>query len=247
MIKRVGDPSFSKIPVAELISKAYAKDRAKLISADKASCTVLPMDTAQLTKLAGSDTIYLTAVDKEGNQVSFIQSNFGLFGSGLVAPGTGFILQNRGGLFTLESSHPNELAPRKRPMHTLVPGFMSKGDTRVTFGFIGGFNQAQAGAQFVANIVDFDMNVQRALEAPRFTKNTFEGCDVTLENPVAPEVVKELRSWGHEVRLVPPLSSSVGGGQSIMHGEGGVNFGGSDPRKDGAAVPEPPHVFAAAK
>lgn len=245
MINRVGDPSFSKIPVNALISKVYAKERAKLVDPEHAACMVLPIDTAELTKLAGSDTIYLTAVDKEGNQVSFIQSNFGLFGSGLVAPGTGFILQNRGGLFNLEQG-PNQLQPHKRPLHTLVPGFLSKGDTRVSFGFVGGFNQAQAGAQLVSNIVDFGMNVQQAIEAPRFTKNTFEGCDVTVENPAPTEVIEALRRWGHEVRLVPPLSSSVGGGQALMH-EAGVNFGGSDPRKDGAAVPEPPHVFAIAK
>ena len=121
---------------------------------------------------------------------------------------------------------------------------MSKGDTHVTFGFIGGFNQAQAGAQFVANVVDFGMNVQKALEFPRFTKGTFGGCDVTVENPVAPAVVEELRRLGHDVRLIPSLSAGVGGGQAIMHNDAGVNFGGSDPRKDGEAVPEPPHVFS---
>jgi gamma-glutamyltranspeptidase/glutathione hydrolase len=243
MIRRVGDPAFSTIPVAQLLSKEYAAKRADLINPERAACSVLPSELAGLTRLANSDTIYLTVVDHQGNQVSFIQSNFGLFGSGLVAPGTGFILQNRAGLFTLEAGHPNALMPHKRPMHTLVPGFMIKGDTHVTFGFIGGFNQAQAGAQFVANIADFGMNVQKALEFPRFTKGSFEGCDVTLESPVAPTVLEELRRLGHEVRLVPPLSSSVGGGQAILHNDAGVNFGGSDPRKDGAAIPEPPHVF----
>ena len=244
MIRRVGDPAFSKIPVTQMLSKEYAVRQADLINPDKASCSALPAEFAGLTRLANSDTIYLTVVDHAGNQVSFIQSNFGLFGSGIVAPGTGFILQNRAGLFTLESGHPNELMPHKRPMHTLVPGFMSKGDTHVTFGFIGGFNQAQAGAQFVANVVDFDMNVQKALEFPRFTKGTFEGCDVTVENPVAPAVVEELRRLGHDVHLIPALSAGVGGGQAIMHNDAGVNFGGSDPRKDGAAIPEPPHVFS---
>lgn len=243
MLRHVGDPAFSKIPVSALLAKDYAAKRAALINPEKASCNALPAELAGLTKLANSDTIYLTVVDHEGNQVSFIQSNFGLFGSGLVAPGTGFILQNRAGLFSLEPGHPNQLMPHKRPMHTLVPGMMMKGDTRVTFGFIGGFNQAQAGAQFVANVADFGMNVQKALEFPRFTKGTFEGCDVTLENPVAPAVVEELRRLGHEVRLVPPLSSAVGGGQAILHNDAGVNFGGSDPRKDGEAIPEPPHVF----
>ena len=102
---------------------------------------------------------------------------------------------------------------------------------------------AQASAQFVANVVDFGMNVQRALEAPRFTKGSFEGCDVTIEGPRPPQVIEALRSLGHDVRLTPPLSSAVGGGQSLMHDQSMVNFGGSDPRKDGAAMPEPPHVF----
>jgi len=242
MIRHVGDPAFSKIPVGAMLSKDYAAKQAELINPDKASCKPLPAELASLTGLANSDTIYLTVVDHEGNQISFLESNFGLFGSGLVAPGTGFILQNRAGLFSLDDG-PNQLAPHKRPLHTLVPGMMMKGNTRVTFGFIGGFNQAQAGAQFVANVADFGMNVQKALESPRFTKGTFDGCDVTLESPVAPPVLEELKRLGHDVRVVPPLSSAVGGGQSIMHNDAGVNFGGSDPRKDGAAVPEPPHVF----
>jgi gamma-glutamyltranspeptidase/glutathione hydrolase len=119
MIKRVGDPAFAEVPIATLISKEYAQSRARLIDLEKAECRPASMESADLERLASSDTIYLTAVDGEGNQVSLIQSNFGLFGSGLVAPGTGFILQNRAGLFTLEEGHPNELMPHKRPLHTL--------------------------------------------------------------------------------------------------------------------------------
>ena len=110
--------------------------------------------------------------------VSLIQSNYDAFGSGIVAPGTGFVLHNRGALFTLDTSSPNALAGRKRPRHTIIPAFAQKGETRIAFGIMGGWNQSQAHAQFVANLVDFKMNIQAALEAPRFTKRTFEGCDV---------------------------------------------------------------------
>ena len=115
--------------------------------------------------------------------MSLIQSIFHGFGSGLVAPGTGFALHNRGALFTLEPGHPNELAPGKRPLHTIIPGFMQKDDVRIGFGIMGGFNQAQAHAQFVSNIADFGLDIQQALEAGRFTKPTFSGLDVCVEEP----------------------------------------------------------------
>lgn len=115
------------------------------------------------------------------NIVSLIQSNYSGFGSGLVPKGSGFMLQNRGALFTLEPNRPNTLAGHKRPLHTIIPAFMEKGDTRIGFGIMGGWNQAQAHAQFVANIADYDMNIQQALEAGRFTKGSFDGCDVQIE------------------------------------------------------------------
>ncbi len=113
----------------------------------------------------------LSVVDREGNMVSLIQSNFAAFGSGIVAAGTGFVLHDRGGLFTLDPASPNALAGRKRPLHTIIPAFAQKGDTRVAFGIMGGWNQSQAHAQFVANIADFKMNIQAALEAPRFSSH----------------------------------------------------------------------------
>src|SRR5207248_6461222 len=112
---------------------------------------------------------------------------------GVVATGTGFALHNRGALFSLERGQPNTLAPRKRPLHTIIPAFMQKGETRIGFGIMGGWNQSQAHAQFVSNIVDFGMNIQAALEAARFTKLSFDGCDVAVESRVAPDVLKELR------------------------------------------------------
>jgi gamma-glutamyltranspeptidase / glutathione hydrolase len=240
LLRYVGDPRYTKVPVSKLLSKDTAAMRASLIDTQRAACTVTPTEVAWLAKLPGADTIYMSAIDRDGNMVSLIQSNYGGFGSGVVAPGTGYALQNRGGLFSLERGHPNALAPRHRPLHTIIPAFMQKGDTRIAFGIMGGWNQSQAHAQFVSNIVDFGMNVQGALEAARFTKGTFDGCDVSIETRVSPAVIKELQSMGHMIRPVGPYSGSMGGGQAVMSNASGVHFGGSDPRKDGAAVPENP-------
>ena len=128
-------------------------------------------------------------MDREGNEVSLIQSNAGAFGSGLVAQGTGFALHNRAEGFTLKPDQPNALRPRTRPLHTIIPGFMQRGDERIAFGIMGGFNQAQAHAQFVSNIADFQMNIQAALEGARFRKLGFAGCKVAIENGVAPKVI----------------------------------------------------------
>ena len=136
----------------------------------------------------------MSAIDQDGNIVSLIQSNYSAFGSGLVAEGTGFVLHNRGGLFTLEPGQPNTLAPRKRPLHTIIPAFMAKGDVKIGFGIMGGWNQSQAHAQFVSNIADFGMNIQQALEAPRFSKRTFDGCDVDIEAMVPAATLDALRA-----------------------------------------------------
>jgi gamma-glutamyltranspeptidase/glutathione hydrolase len=243
MLRYVGDPKFSKIPVKEMLSKTLAEERAKLIRPDKANCDVAPSELKMMTRLYGGDTIYMSAVDKDGNIVSLIQSNYSGFGSGLVPPKTGFMLQNRGSLFTLERGHANALEPRKRPLHTIIPAFMEKDGVRIGFGIMGGWNQAQAHAQFVSKVVDFGMNVQAALETPRFTKQTFEGCDVTLESRIPESIRKELAHLGHAVEALPPYSTAVGGGQAVMRDARGVNYAGSDPRKDGAAVPQGPPVL----
>jgi len=240
LLKYVGDPHYGKTPVAEILSKDTAAARAKLIDPRRAACTVVPAQLAWLAKLPGADTIYMSAMDRDGNMVSLIQSNYAGFGSGVVAAGTGFALQNRGGLFSLERGHPNALAPRKRPLHTIIPAFMQKGDTRIAFGIMGGWNQSQAHAQFVSNVVDYGMNIQGALEAARFTKGTFEGCDLSMETRISPAVIKELESMGHVIKPVGQYSGGMGGGQAVMSVAGGVHFGASDPRKDGAAVPENP-------
>jgi gamma-glutamyltranspeptidase/glutathione hydrolase len=237
LLRYVGDPRFSKIPIAGLLSPEYAGQRAKLIDIAKANCSV----AAGTPPEKDGDTTYLTAVDQQGNMVSLIQSNYSEFGSRLVAGDTGFVLQNRGALFNLEPGSPDELAGHKRPLHTIIPAFMSKGDIRIAFGIMGGFNQAQAHAQFVSNIVDFGMNIQQALEAPRFDKYTFGGCDLEMEDRIPAEVRAALLSRGHQISVPGAYAAIMGGGQATERDVStGVNFGASDPRKDGAAIPEPP-------
>ena len=243
MLRYVADPNFSKAPVPAMLSKDHARARARLIDPAKAACSVEPSVFDGLTNSPGGDTIYLSTIDKEGNIVSLIQSLYGSFGSGLVAPGTGIMLHNRGGLFTLDDKHPNVLAPRKRPLHTIIPAFMQKGDVKIGFGIMGGFNQAQAHAQFVADIADYGLDIQQALEAGRFTKGSFNGCDVQIESLVPEKTRTELTALGHELRVVPPRSGSFGYGQAVMSDGTGVHFGASEPRHDGAAIPEAPPVF----
>ncbi len=232
----VGDPRFSQIPVRELLSKSYAARRAREIDLARANCSPRP---GTLPADAG-ETTYLAVVDREGNMVSLIQSNFDEFGSGLVPDGVGFVLQNRGALFNLTPGSPNVVAGSKRPIHTIIPAFLERPPLRIAFGIMGGFNQAQAHAQFVANLVDFGMNLQAALEAQRFSKRTFEGCDVDVEDRFPEAVRNGLAARGHRLRVRGAFSSYMGGGQAVAHNEAtGVNYGASDPRKDGAAVPEP--------
>ena len=236
MARHLCDPAFHDVPIGAMLSKAYATQRFREIDPAHANPEVMP----GTLPAHGSDTTYLSVVDRAGNMVSLIQSNFANFGSGLVPEKTGFALQSRGGLFTLNASHPNALAPRKRPLHTIIPGFMECGDVRAAFGIMGGWNQSQAHVQFVSNIVDHGMNVQAALEAARVTKITFAGRDVIVESRVPESARRTLADKGHEIDLQGSFSSLVGGGQSVMRDEATkVNYGGSDPRKDGAAIPEP--------
>jgi len=236
LLKYIGDSRKQKLPVATLLSKEWAGQRAKQIDVDHAKCDATAGEIA-----AGNDTTYLSVVDREGNMVSLIQSNYELFGSGIVAPGTGFALHDRGGLFSLDPASPNALAGRKRPLHTIIPAFAQKGDSRVAFGIMGGWNQSQAHAQFIADLADFKMNIQAALEAPRFSKHSFGGCDVMMENRIPQKVRDELAAKGHQIELKGTFSSVVGGGQAVMRDfSTGVNYGASDPRKDGQAVAEIP-------
>jgi gamma-glutamyltranspeptidase/glutathione hydrolase len=243
MIRYVADPNVSRVPVPAMLDKTHAQARAKLIDAARAACEVQPSQFSGLTDSEGNDTVYLTAIDREGNIVSLIQSLYSSFGSRIVVPGTGVMLHNRGSLFTLEEGHPNVLAPRKRPLHTIIPAFMQKDDVRIGFGIMGGFNQAQAHAQFVSHIADYGLDIQEALEAGRFTKGSFSGCDVSIEALIPEATRQALTALGHDIRVVQPRSGTFGWGQVVMSDGTGVHYGASEPRHDGAAIPEAPRVF----
>ena len=241
MYKYVGDPRFNPIPVKQLISKELADRRAELIDMNKAACNVVPSEIETELDKHGNSTIYLSTIDKDGNIASLIQSNYSGYGTGFVAPGLGFSFQNRGAGFQLAHGLPNSLAGHKRPLHTIIPAFMEKGELHIGFGIMGGWNQAQAHAQFVSNVVDYGMNVQAALEQPRFTKDTFAGCDVQLEETVPVDIRTALTARGHEIKLLEPFSFSVGQGAAVVRDSARqVNFAAGDPRSDGAAIPQEP-------
>ncbi len=228
------DPRTYDVPTAQLLSKEYARKRAALIDANRANCKV------ENGEPQGSNTTYLTVVDKDGNIASWIQSIFGSFGSKVTVEGMGFMLQNRGGGFTLEPHHPNILAGGKRPFHTIIPAFMEKGDQHVGFGIMGGAVQPLAHAQFVSNFVDYGMNLQEALEAPRFAKGNAAGCEVSIESRVPEQTLQQLSERGHIIQIRREYVEPMGRGQAILHdSKTGTNFAASDPRADGAAVPEP--------
>jgi gamma-glutamyltranspeptidase/glutathione hydrolase len=230
-----GDPRFSKIPVPELLSKDFAAKRARLIDPAKADCTVAP------GALSGSDTTYLSVVDREGNILSLIQSNYSVFGSAITVQGAGFILQNRGGLFSLDTKSPNALAGRKRPFHTIIPGFMEHGTQHIGFGIMGGMNQPLAHAQFVSNVVDYHMNIQAAMEEARFTVSSQLGCNILIESRVPPETLQQLTAMGHVLNVRKQYSTTMGRGQAVLHDSAtGINYGASEPRADGSAEPEFP-------
>ena len=242
LLRYVGDPRFARVPVAQLLDKAQAERRASQIEMTRANCAVEPAQVAGLSNTTGNETIYLTVIDRDGNIVSLIQSNYSGFGSGLVPPGAGFMLHNRGALFSLMSGSPNELQGRKRPLHTIIPAMMTKADTAIGFGIMGGWNQAQAHAQFVSHVADFGFTIQEALEAGRFTKSTFSGCDLDIE-PLVPTTTRDsLTALGHLLKVSATRSGTFGWGQAVMGIGTGVHFGASEPRHDGAAIPETPTI-----
>ncbi len=231
------DPKFARVPVPGLLSKAYAAQRAKLIDPDHATCQVAPGTPPS------SDTTYLTVVDRDGNIASLIQSNYSAFGSGITVRGMGFVLQNRGGLFSVDPSHPNALAGHKRPFHTIIPAFMQRGDQHTGFGIMGGANQPLAHAQFVSNVVDYGMNLQAAMETARFTVGHEYGCHILIESRVPAETRIKLNAMGHDLETRGDYSTAMGRGQAVLHdSKTGVNYGASDARADGAAEPEPPPI-----
>jgi gamma-glutamyltranspeptidase/glutathione hydrolase len=230
----VADPRTYDTPVAQLLSKEYARKRAAEIDPNRANCQVKAGDPV------GSNTTYLTIVDKDGNIASWIQSLYSSFGSRVTVEGMGFALQNRGASFNLDPKHPNVLAGGKRPFHTIIPAFMEKGDEHIGFGIMGGAVQPMAHAQFVSNYVDYGMSLQEALEAPRFFKNNAPGCDVYIESRVPQPTLQQLSERGHEIRIGREYVETMGRGQAILHNsKTGMNYAASDPRADGAAIPEP--------
>jgi len=228
----IADPTFSKVPVSELLSKDYAAKRRALIDPRKALDNPPPGDIN-----LGSDTTYFTVVDKDGNGVSFINSLFDAFGSGVVGGDTGIVFQNRGSAFSLDPKHPNAIAPGKRPFHTLIPAMVMKDNQLfMSFGVMGGAIQAQGHVQVLVNLIDLKMGLQEAIDAPRYRFTS--GRSVLLEDELGSSVIEQLLSMGH-VRGKPPgvLRSSMGGGQAIMIDPVSKTLmGASDPRKDGMAL-----------
>jgi gamma-glutamyltranspeptidase / glutathione hydrolase len=230
----IADPTFSKVPVKELLSKDYAAKRRALIDPDKA---IDPPSYGDIRM--GSDTTYFTVVDKDRMAVSFINSIFNSFGSGIVAGETGIMLHNRGTGFSLEPDHPNAIQPGKRPFHTLIPAMVFKdGALVMSYGVMGGDIQAQGHVQVLVNLVDRGMNLQQAIDAPRI--RYIAGRGVMMEEGMTTPVIAELVKRGHERRLPPEgimHRALMGGGQAIMIDQvGGTLLGASDSRKDGMAM-----------
>jgi gamma-glutamyltranspeptidase/glutathione hydrolase len=233
----VADPEFAPAPLDELLSKSYAAARRMLIDPTRAT---LDQSVGQLT--AASDTVYLTIVDPQGNACSFINSNYMGFGTGIVPGGWGFTLQNRGLGFSLDPNHPNGLAPRKRPYHTIIPGMVTRPDGSLfaSFGVMGGFMQPQGQVQVLIGLIDDSLDPQAALDRPRVCLTTAApGSPVALEEGIPDESREQLEALGHSVEIVRGRARSIfGRGQIIQRDpESGVLSGGSDPRADGCAVP----------
>ena len=227
----VADPRKAEVPVSQLTTKSYAAQRRKLIDSTKAMNTV-PYGQP----FGGSDTVYISCVDGKGNACSFINSVYSNFGSGLVVPGTGIVLQNRASLFSLEPEHPNALEPGKRPFHTIIPAMATREDEMyLCYGVMGGFMQPQGHLQVISNMTDHGMDPQQALNALRFLVTSDS---VVLEEGLALNVINDLKSRGHQVQMARGYSRvGMGGGQIIQRDpETGVLSGGSEPRKDGCAV-----------
>jgi gamma-glutamyltranspeptidase/glutathione hydrolase len=248
------DPAFADVPVKDLISEEYADKRRRLIEMDEVlsapspgdpgSATTSSLDPTMRKRLNSGDTIYLTVADSTGMMVSLIQSNYAGMGSGLVPDDLGFMLQDRGALFTMEEDHPNVYEPGKRPFHTIIPAFaMKDGEPFLSFGVMGGGMQPQGHVQVLMNMVDFGLDVQEAGDAARYrhvgssspTGTAMEGRGtLRLESGVSEGVVRSLRGRGHSVEIG---AGGYGGYQAIMWDpEERVYWGGTEMRKDGIVV-----------
>jgi gamma-glutamyltranspeptidase/glutathione hydrolase len=236
------DPEFAKVPVAQLLSKDYARQRAALVDMTHAAQTDLPGEPAALNR---RETTYLCTADQDGMMVSLIQSNYTGFGSGYVIPALGFGIQDRGNLFDLKPGRPNSYAPGKRPFHTIIPAFMTKdGAPVMAFGLMGGDMQPQGHAQIVVNLVDFGMNLQQAGDAIRFHHTgsseptgtvMTDGGVLHIEDGLPDPLIAELRRRGH--RLEHEAVGQYGGYQAIWRDpKSGVYSGATERRKDGCAL-----------
>jgi gamma-glutamyltranspeptidase/glutathione hydrolase len=236
--KYYADSEFNKIPVTTLISKDYAQKRSGLLNLDRATNTY---PAGKL--LEEGDTIYLTTADKEGNMVSLIQSNYRGMGSGMAPDGLGFVLQDRGEMFSLEEGHFNQFEGGKRPFHTIIPAFVTKGGLPwMSFGLMGGAMQPQGHAQIVINMIDFEMDIQAAGDAPRIhhtgsSEPTGEvminGGILNLETGYPYETIRQLMRMGHEIQYA---NGPYGGYQAIHRAPNGVYWGATETRKDGHAA-----------
>ena len=236
--KYYADMNFADVPVKELISKEYALERNKLIDLKKAASTY---DTGIFEN---GDTIYMTVADSDGNMVSLIQSNYRGMGSGMVPPNLGFMLQDRGEMFNLDPKHRNSLEGGKRPFHTIIPAFITKDDKPfISFGLMGGGMQPQGHAQIVINLIDFEMNLQEAGDAPRIRHvsnqqptggEMLDGGQLSLESGFEYKEIRKLMTYGHTIIF---SLGSFGGYQAIMlDKENNVYIGASESRKDGSAM-----------
>lgn len=227
----LADPERAELPVETIVSKRYAAEQRKRIRRGKAAAAVESgISAADRNLISSGDTVYLTVVDRDRNMVSFINSLFHGFGSGVTVPGTGIVLQNRGALFSLERGHPNRIEPRKRPYHTIIPAMASQGGKPwMSFGVMGGDMQPQGHVQIMLNRIEFGMNVQEAGEAARIKHNPLAG--VAVESGIPSAAVAELDRLGHNIVRAPGV---FGGYQAIeVDWERDVLIGGADPRKDG--------------
>jgi gamma-glutamyltranspeptidase/glutathione hydrolase len=222
----VADPAFNTLPVEQMLSKKFAAAQFARIDPHRAApCPIAPKARAH------RDTVYLSVVDRDRNAVSFINSLYHPFGSGMVAGDTGILLQNRGAGFVLERGHFNCIAPRKRPLHTIIPAMAYRGDDVLSFGVMGGEYQAMGHVYVLSNWLDFGLDLQEAIDAPRFLPG--DGA-VALERPIPDAVLKALQQRGH---VTDRSELSLGGAQAIyVDAKNGVLSAGSDPRKDGCAL-----------
>ncbi|RPJ97138.1 gamma-glutamyltransferase [Rummeliibacillus sp. TYF005] len=229
----ITDPDFTNIPIDELLSKKRGKLYADQIKSSEKPQALVKLDPK-------GDTVWMGIVDDEGNAVSFIQSIYHEFGSGIIPKGTGVLLQNRGSFFSLDNNHLNALKPRKRPFHTLNPAMLlHNGKPKLIYGTMGGEGQPQTQAMLVTRIIDYGMNVQQAIEAPRFLYGRTWGAasnTLKLESRITGNAINDLLSKGHEIEILEPFTEVMGHAGAIWIAENEVKYGGADPRGDGIAI-----------